>query len=355
MRQQFGKLLRKTLSFLCLSFLLIAEVACSKSEESGENEKATSETKVVLTTGFSKDEVFRIDDISCTLPEAKIYLSEAGRKYVRAFDSDILSKDFDGVTIEESLRSTVLARLSRIKALNLMARDEGVSLTEDERAMCVKAGKEYFDLLSDEELLFLDTSLDTITAMYEEYALADKLYEYLIKDINPEISDDEARLVTVSHILIRNDSDDARERAERIKEEIMEDFSNFESLMLMYNESSENEIVVARGERNPEFEEACFSLDIGAVSDIIETDEGYEIIKCIRTSDAEEIENNKIATLEKRRKTVFEERYDEFIKGLTKNLNEVVWEEINLGANSSIVKAPFFEIFDRNYTVSDDL
>ena len=28
--------------------------------------------------------------------------------------------------------------------------------------------------------------------MYEEYALSGKVYDYLIADINPEISDDEA-------------------------------------------------------------------------------------------------------------------------------------------------------------------
>lgn len=38
--------------------------------------------------------------------------------------------------------------------------------------------------------------------MYREYALADKVYTFIIKDINPEVSDDEARTITVRQILI---------------------------------------------------------------------------------------------------------------------------------------------------------
>ena len=40
-----------------------------------------------------------------------------------------------------------------------------------------------------------------IESMYRDYALADKVYRQIISDINPEISDDEARTITVQHIL----------------------------------------------------------------------------------------------------------------------------------------------------------
>ena len=50
--------------------------------------------------------------------------------------------------------------------------------------------------------------------MYEEYALAGKVYEYLIADINPEISDDEARTITVQDILIKTYS--LNENGERV-------------------------------------------------------------------------------------------------------------------------------------------
>ena len=38
--------------------------------------------------------------------------------------------------------------------------------------------------------------------MYEEYALAGKVYEYLIADINPEISDDGAKGLSLCRIFL---------------------------------------------------------------------------------------------------------------------------------------------------------
>lgn len=35
----------------------------------------TKDTKIVLTTGFEKDEVFRIEKTSCRLPEVMLYLT----------------------------------------------------------------------------------------------------------------------------------------------------------------------------------------------------------------------------------------------------------------------------------------
>ncbi len=40
--------------------------------------------------------------------------------------------------------------------------------------------------------------------LYREYAMADKVYQLIIQDINPEISDDEARKITVQQILFCN-------------------------------------------------------------------------------------------------------------------------------------------------------
>ena len=38
-------------------------------------------TKVVLTTGFEKDEIFRIEGISCRVPEIMVYLTNSENQY----------------------------------------------------------------------------------------------------------------------------------------------------------------------------------------------------------------------------------------------------------------------------------
>ena len=50
------------------------------------------------------------------------------------------------------------------------------------------AAQTYFSSLNDKERELLAVNEPLIQAMYKEYALAEKVYEYLIADINPEIS-----------------------------------------------------------------------------------------------------------------------------------------------------------------------
>ena len=44
---------------------------------------------------------------------------------------------------------------------------------------------------------------EIVENLYREYAMADKVYQLIIQDINPEISDDEARKITVQQIFLQ--------------------------------------------------------------------------------------------------------------------------------------------------------
>ena len=160
-------------------------------------------TKIVLTTGFNRDEVFRIDKTSCKLAEVMVYLTNTKNQYEQALGSQIWQTSYQGETLEENVKETVLARIARIKAMNLLAAKYEIRLTQEELDKAQEAAKLYYASLceKEQELLKIDEKL--LRTMYEEYTLAGKVYEYLIKDINPEISDDEARTITVQHVLIK--------------------------------------------------------------------------------------------------------------------------------------------------------
>lgn len=330
----------------------------------GCGEKNGAGTRIVLTTGFESDEIFRINRVSCRKAELMVYLTNTQNQYENVFGEEIWERDFDGVTLEENVKETVLARIARIKAMTLLARQEGVELDEEEIAAANEAAREYFASLSDREVELLDISLDEISTMYQEYALANKVYNYIIKDINPEISDDEARTITVQHILFRTYTLNAGggfvEASDQTKEEIytlalevrqrLDDGEDFESLMEQYNEDNINTYHIRHGEMDAAFETAAFSLDTGQVSDVVETVYGYEIIRCISTFDREQTDINKVKIVEERRKQVFEQQYEEFVSTLTKKLNETLWEEITLIHDDEVDTADFFEIFDAHFT-----
>ncbi len=345
--------------FILLMSLLLLCVAGG----CGESKKDT-DTKLVLTTGFKKDEIFRIETMSCTLPEVMVYLTNTQDQYESVYGKEIWERDLDGITLEESVKETVLAQIAQIKTMNLLAQQHGVFLDEGELKTVREAASAYFSSLNQAEQEAMQVTEDTIYSLYAEFALANKVYEYIIKDINPEISDDEARTITVQNILIRTYSlngagqkveytesarKDARERAEEILALAREEGSDFEELVLQYSEGEKGTWSFGKGETWDAFEKAAFNLETGEISDIVETELGYHIIKCISTFNREETDANKIKIVEKRRKEVFGQEYDAFVASLARNLNEELWEKVAFIDDEEVKTKDFFDIYNQYF------
>lgn len=321
---------------------------------------AKGNTKVVLTTGFDKEEIFRIEGISCRLPEIMVYLTNSQNQYESVYGSEIWKANVEGVTLEQNIKDTALARIAQIKTMNLLAKEHGVQLSEQEIEMVREASEAYFSSLNDTEKELLGVTEATITELYAEYALANKVYQFIIRDINPEISDDEARTITVQHVLIKTyalDGTGARieytenakarayETAKEVLELAREEGTDFEQLIARYSEDNKGTYSFGKGDMEESFENAAFNLGTGEISDIVETKFGYHVIKCITTFDRAETDANKVKIVEERKKEVFGQEYDAFVKSLTRNLNEELWDSVAFLDNPRVTTKDFFDIY----------
>lgn len=325
--------------------------------------KINSNTKIILTTGFKKNEVFRIEKASCTLPEVMVYLTNSKNQYENTFGSQIWEVSYEGENIADNIKETVLARLARIKAMNLMAHEYGVELDEAETEKASKAASDFYEKLKQNERELLGVDGKLIRDMYSEYALANKMYEFLIADINPEISDDEARTITVEHIFFKTYS--LNESGERVKNSIQsikesydkarealqraKDGENFATLITEYSDDSKSTYSFGKGIQEAEFERVAFNLGTGEISDIVETEYGYHIIRCISKFDRNETDINKKKIVEQRRREVFNEKYSEFVADLTKNMNKELWEKVGFIEDDTVEFSNFFEIYDKYF------
>lgn len=321
-------------------------------------------SKVVLTTGFEKNEVFRIEDMSCTLPEAMVYLINTKNRYESVYGREIWNVSLDGVTLEENIKETVLAQLAQQKTMNLLARQNGVALSEEEEARVMQAAETYFQSLSEEEKGALQITVKDVEELYREYALARKVYQYIIKDINPEISDDEARTITVQYIYFRTcildgtgkkieyseeEKQEILRKAEEVRFQLKNEEADFEELILKYSDSEEGTCSFGKGEKDQAFEDAAFNLETDEISDIVETPDGYYLIKCISTFNRTETDANKVKIVEKRREEVFGQEYEDFVAALTRNLNEDLWQSVSLAGTENITTSDFFDVFNKYF------
>lgn len=316
-------------------------------------------TKVVLTTGFAKDEVFVIGDSHCYMPEMMVYLSNVHYQYNTVYGNGIWDASVEGVTLEDNVKDTVLAQIAQIKTMYLLAVSKGLTLTEEQEEKALLAAKTYYESLTQEQIEALGITETQLVQMYREYALADCVYDEIIKDINPEISDDEARTVTVQHIYIETCVIDgagnivgytADKRAELynmamdIRDQAIAGV-DFEELAEKYSDDEIVTISFGRGVMDENIDIAVFNLGTDEISTIVETEMGYHIFKCINTMDRDQTDANKIAIVEKRRKETFENEYNTFVSSLVKNLNEELWDGVDI--NECVINSTdFFGIFD---------
>lgn len=319
-----------------------------------------SGTKVVFTTGFDRDEVFRIGNASCSMAEVMVYLTTTQNQYESVYGPEVWNVALDGMTLEENVKETVLAKIAQIKTMYLLAQSKEVALDTQEQEKVRQASEKFFQSLNDREKELMGADLKTIQQLYTEYALADKVYQYIIQDVNPEISDDEARTITVQHILIRTDTTDGAgeraplpesrkravyEKALEIREMAVNGESDFVDLASRYSEDSTITYSFGKGEMDAAFEEAAFGLETNEISQVIESESGYHIIKCLNTFDREQTDISKQEIVEERRREVFGQEYDEFVDTLVRNLNTRLWEEITLIHDPEVRTTGFFDIY----------
>lgn len=320
-----------------------------------------------MSVGMSKDEVFRVDDMTCSRTEMLVYISNIAGEYVDVYGRDIFEASVEGETLGENIKQLALAKVSQVKVINLLALDRGLEPTEELLSVINEATDEYLESISEEELSRYQIDRDKIYDMYYEYGMSKLMYSTIIKDINPEISDDEARTITVEHILLKTfDIDEngnrveldsfTKEEKKRLAEELVqriEGGENFETLAAEYSEDENLTYAFGKGEMDAVFENAAFNLSGGEVSGVVETEFGYHIIKCISTFNREITDENKVKILKNRRDQAFRDIYDDFEENVSRELNDKIFDSLPDMKDERIGSKNFFDVFEDRWNESE--
>ncbi len=323
---------------------------------------ACGDGKVVLTTGFGTDEVFRIGSERGTSTEFLLYLTNIANQYEQVYGEELWDMPVnEHTTMLDNCKELALAQLSQVKAMYLLAKEHEVALTEEEETAAAAAAQLYLSSLSEAEKEALGiTKGEVVEELYCQKLLADKLYAYLIRDVNPEISDDEARIITVQHILLKTYTVDAHgnrqelsdaecgklyEKAVEIHAEAVEGES-FDALISKYSEDSKGTYSFGKGDMEETFEEAAYALATDEIAPIVRTSHGYHIIKCISTLDREQTDLNKEKLLVSRKQEVFGNTYNQFVAQLNKQENAELFNSLTLLDSDVVDTAEFFTIYE---------
>lgn len=259
---------------------------------------------------------------------------------------DVCTKQIWDVQVPESenrfsdyLLTQIKDFMEEMKIMNLLAQEKQVSLTPEEKARMVEAAEEYFENLNKEDISYMGVTIDDVRTVFEDYCIANKLVEELTREVNLEVSDSEAKVITIMQV---HTSDKAK--MELFVQSLSEENADFQKKAEELGLSVERK-QLGREETSQEFENTAFSLCAGQDSSIIESQGSYYVLKCLSDYDKEATMARKDVIFQERKKKAFCEIYDEFKAGIALSYSEDPWKKLDLEKKGYAENADFFKIY----------
>ena len=134
------------------------------------------------------------------------------------------------------------------------------------------------------------------------------------------------------------------ERLETVRQRV-ENGEDFSKMAEIYGAGQQTQLAVGRGEMPASYEEAVFALADDEVSSVIETEEGYYLVKCLEDYDVEATQMRKAEMGAYKKEEAFTQLYDSFSAGLTAEFNQDAWDALSMTEGIHISGADFFGIY----------
>ncbi|MCU9614476.1 peptidylprolyl isomerase [Caldibacillus lycopersici] len=232
-----------------------------------------------------------------------IFLVVGKHSYVAKVNGEKISEEDLNEALVTQYGSEVLDSLIVTKITDMEIEKEGIEVTQAE---IDEEMQNYYDYYGGEEgfksvLEESGADLDRFKQDVEQYIALNKILEKRIEITDEEIaayfeenqaSFAQAEQVEASHILVEDEAT-ANEVLEKLT--AGEDFAELAKTYSLDTTTSEagGELgYFSKGTMGDAFDEAAFALDIDAISDPVETDDGFEIIKVTDKKAAKDAELN---------------------------------------------------------------
>lgn len=274
--------------------------------------------------------------------QAMIIITTEKNRYREIYSDEIwpVAVDSSGTTFQAYLLKAVHDYLDEWKLLNLLADDHQITLTSQEKEQLRKLSEAYFNGLTPEDIAYMGVTMEDISYMYEQYYRVNQVVDELTKDVNLEISDSEAKIITVQEIILSSEN-----AAQAAYAQVIAEGAEFADVARSYSEDPEIEKQVGRNERPKVYEDNIFILGPGEIGPIILDGETYYIVKCISDYDEEATLERKQRLALLRKDQAFRQIYDDFAAEHHIASQGAVWNKVSFTDDDKSTTTNFFELY----------
>ncbi|MDF2871212.1 MAG: hypothetical protein K0R05_2787 [Anaerocolumna sp.] len=143
---------------------------------------ADSKTSQVIK--FDTEEVMRINDEKVVMNEFLLYAADVYQGYnlqnEANWNMEVSDSSSNTITFEKQVKGTICEQIRMTKVLCMIAKEQGIVLSEDEKNILLENANTYYGDLNAAKVVDKTLTVDLIAKFYGENALAQKVYNSII-------------------------------------------------------------------------------------------------------------------------------------------------------------------------------
>ena len=287
-------------------------------------------------------------EIGVTLrrPEIMLVVATERNRYEQIYTSQIwdIAVVEDGTTFQEYLLEQIKRFMVDLKRIGAMAQEYGITLDNGEMEQLRRLAQDYYSQLTEADKAYMGAGSDDVLNLYQEYYLACKTVDVLTKNADLEISDNEAKVVEVSQIVLDNEFN-AREVWQAVRSE----GADFDAIARANSTEEQIRREIVRGELSAGMEEAVFAMNQGEISEIMEDNGRFYLFYCHNPYDQEATLARKEEMMLLRKDSVFHEYYDAFLEDNLVTVSGRVWQDVSFVTQENTTTTNLFELYQEYF------
>jgi parvulin-like peptidyl-prolyl isomerase len=339
------QVIKKWQGLLILIGLLIASTGC----QSDLSNEATERV-----------EVFTVGDEVVYLNEVWIYAKTIQQEYEDNYGAgiwtvELQNEDGEAQTVETITKEDVIEEILQVKVLNYEAGTYGIALTSEETNTIEAQAQSFMDGLTDADIQETGVTYELAVQVYEENAIASKVYDRIMEEGNVEVSDEQCRQTKVYDLYFPTYLEQANGDFVALSDE--EKGTQYNTAVEAYGRITDSEDALSienaayeYGSTNSSFYTMSYSeyveqygqdiadqiymMKDGDYLGVVESEYGYHVFQMIALTDAEATQEKKSEMEAEMRRSYFNEVFESYLNNMdsswkfSKNVNEDAWNQI---------------------------
>lgn len=327
---------------VCLALVLCMGCGVEKIEFEQPQENAELSPTASPTADWAENTLFTVDGKEVDYREALLMLLAAKEEAEILYGKGIwdYTLDEEGTTYAMLRKEQVLEELINTHVACLHAAELGVDIYEEENRDIADYTSEFIENVGRENLLKYNLTEALIKQIYRNNTLALKVYESITLSVDTDIADDAARQMKIQYIfkdkytegenkervlLPEEDLAALRTKAQELRDTGMTK-DNFASYAELNTDAKDGVTkTIGAGDFPAEIERIVMSLRDGEFSPVLETEEGFYVVKCVLAFDEDATAARKEEMIVERQDAMFAETFNRWKEQAKIVVNEEKW------------------------------